>query len=184
MLTLFYSPHSTSTDNEAGRASGHADVPLSALGHERASVLGHHYAVEAIDAVFCSDLQRAYTTAEIAFAGRGLPIIRDARLRECDYGDWTQYPRDQICHVQHVRESYPNGESLEMAVERVGRCLDDLLGAYDGGRVVVIGHAVTRWGIEYRTGTAALEAVVAAPWEWLDVPIWRYQLGDAVPKTS
>lgn len=32
MLTLFYSPHMTSIDNEAGRASGHADVPLSEAG--------------------------------------------------------------------------------------------------------------------------------------------------------
>ncbi len=59
MLTIFYSPHMTSIDNEAGRASGHADVPLSANGRQLAQELGQHYAAEILDAVFCSDLQRA-----------------------------------------------------------------------------------------------------------------------------
>lgn len=46
MLTLFYSPHMTSIDNETGRASGHADVPLSASGRTLALELGQHYAAE------------------------------------------------------------------------------------------------------------------------------------------
>ncbi|HLZ58333.1 MAG TPA: histidine phosphatase family protein [Ktedonosporobacter sp.] len=45
MLTLFYSPHMTSIDNEAGRASGHADVPLSETGQQRARELAQHYAM-------------------------------------------------------------------------------------------------------------------------------------------
>jgi broad specificity phosphatase PhoE len=36
--------------------------------------------------VFTSDLARAVQTAEIAFAGSDLPIRRDQRLRECNYG--------------------------------------------------------------------------------------------------
>ena len=48
MLTLFYSPHMTSIDNEAGRASGHADVALSPLGRQQAEQLGQHYATETL----------------------------------------------------------------------------------------------------------------------------------------
>ncbi len=50
MLTLFYSPHMTSVDNEAGRASGHADVPLSALGRQQAQ---HEPAGGAGPAIHC-----------------------------------------------------------------------------------------------------------------------------------
>src|SRR5260370_32186501 len=96
MLTLFLSPHMTSVDNEAERASGHADVPLCELGRQEAHELGQHYATKPLDAVFCSDLQRAVVTSQIAFADRGLPIIPDARLREYDYGDMTQYPLAQV----------------------------------------------------------------------------------------
>lgn len=88
MLTIFYSPHMTSVDNEAKRASGHADVPLSEMGRRQAQELGQHYAIKTLDAIFCSDLQRAVITSQIAFAGRGLPIMPDARLREYDYGEF------------------------------------------------------------------------------------------------
>jgi broad specificity phosphatase PhoE len=40
-----------------------------------------------IAVVFTSDLGRAVETADIAFGGTGIPVRRDARLRECDYGD-------------------------------------------------------------------------------------------------
>jgi broad specificity phosphatase PhoE len=177
MLTVFYSPHATSTDNEAGRASGHADVLLSALGQQRAQQLGAHYAAEAFDAVLCSDLQRAQVTAQIAFSDRGLPIIPDARLREFDYGTMTQCPRDDLHLEQHIREPFPEGESVKMAVERVGNFLQEVRHAYDGQTIVVIGHVATRYGLEYALGQASLEAIVQAVWEWREVPIWRYEYG-------
>jgi len=174
MLTVFYSPHATSVDNEAGRASGHADVPLSELGLRQASELGKHYAGEAVEAVFCSDLQRAYRTAEIAFSGRQLPIIQDARLREFAYGDLTQMPRDQLNLEQHLTEPFPNGESVFMAVKRTADFLQDVLRNYDGKTIVVIAHSATKYGFEYLSNTASLEEIVLRHWEWRDVPIWCY----------
>lgn len=178
MLTLFYSPHATSVDNEAERASGHADVPLSQLGRQQARELGKHYATEALDAVFCSDLQRASTTAEIAFSACPLPLVRDARLRECDYGDLTQCSAVQIEEefTRRILEPFPNGESVFMVVQRVGTFLRDVFRTYDGKTIVVIGHRATKYGLEYWCGDASLKEVVRAPWEWRDIPIWRYEL--------
>lgn len=178
MLTIFYSPHMTSVDNEARRASGHADVPLSASGRQRAQELGQHYATEILDAVFCSDLQRASTTAEIAFAKRALPIVLDVRLREFDYGEMTQYPLAQVEaeFPQRITEPFPNGESIFMVVQRVGDFLRDVLREYDGKSIVVIGHRATRWGLEYWCSDASLEEIVHTPWEWRDIPIWRYEI--------
>lgn len=179
MLALYYSPHMISVDNEAGRASGHADVPLSDAGRRQARELGRHYAAIALDAVFCSDLQRAYTTAELAFAARAIPLVRDARLRECDFGTMTQCPPDQLEHEQHITEPYPGGESLEMVVRKVGTFLRDVVREYDGKTVAVIGHRATKYGLEYWCGDASLEEIVRAPWEWRDIPIWRYELTPA-----
>jgi broad specificity phosphatase PhoE len=178
MLTLFYSPHMTSIDNETGRASGHADVPLSTNGRQQAQELRQHYAAEAIDAVFCSDLQRALTTAQIAFSSRTLPLVPDARLREYDYGDLTQYPVAQVEKEfsQRITETFPHGESLLMVVQRVGAFLRDVLQQYEGETVVVIGHRATRYALEYWCDNASLEEIVATPWEWREIPIWRYEL--------
>lgn len=176
MLTLFYSPHATSLDNEAGRASGHADVPLSQLGRQQAGELGQAYAAYALDAVFCSDLQRAWHTAEIAFSTRQLPCVRDARLRECDYGDLTQCPVAQIDEEfpRHLVEPFPNGQSVLMAVQAVGAFLQDVLRLYDGKTIGVIGHRVTRYGFEYWGSDVSLESIVRTPWQWRALPLWRY----------
>jgi len=167
-----------SVDNEAKRASGHADVPLSALGRQQAQELGQHYAAKSLDAIFCSDLQRASTTTQIAFSGRGLPIVLDARLRECDYGDMTQYPAAQVDQEfpRRITEPFPHGESLLMVVQRVGAFLRDVLREYDQKTIVVIGHRATKYGLQYWCDDASLEDIVRTPWEWREVPIWHYEL--------
>ena len=178
MLTIYYSPHCSSVDNEAGRASGHADVALSPTGREQARELGQHYAAYPLDAVFCSDLQRAVTTGQFAFADRGLPITRDARLREFDYGDLTQCPREQMEEEipRRMREPFPNGESVAMAVQRVGAFLRDMFASYDNKTILVIGHRATRYGLEYWSGDLSLEEVVNAPRQWKNPPIFRFEV--------
>ncbi len=177
MLTIFYSPHATSIDNEAGRASGHADVPLSELGWKQAQEFGQHYAKEKFDAIFCSDLQRAWYTAELAFAGRTLPLLRDSRLRECDYGEMTQYPVAEIEkeYMMHIVKPFPGGESILMVVQHVGAFLRDVYRKYDGKIILVIGHRATKYGLEYWCNNTSIEAAVQAPWECLAIPIWRYE---------
>ena len=176
MLTVFYSPHSTSIDNEEGRAYSYADARLSMHGQQQAHQLGEHYAALAVDAIFCSDLQRAYTTAEIAFSARRLPIIRDARLREFDYGTLTQYPPTELAMEQHLILPFPEGESIVVAVQRVGDFLEDASRDFDGKTIVVIDHVATKYGLEFWSGNRSLGDIVRAPWEWRDIPIWRYEL--------
>lgn len=178
MLILYYSPHMTSTDNEAKCASGHADVPLSEAGRQRARELGQHYAAIPLDAVFCSDLRRAIDTTQIAFGERGLPIFPDARLREYDYGDMTQFPVAQVEaeFPRRITEPFPNGESLLMVIQRMGAFLCEVFPAYDGKALLIIGHRATRYALEYWCGSVSLSEIVNASWPWREVPIWRYEL--------
>ena len=90
-VEIIFEFHSTSTDNEAGIASGWSDPPLSPAGRKQAKELGERRRGERIDAVFCSDLRRAAETGEIAFGGVA-PIYGDRRLREFDYGAMTGSP--------------------------------------------------------------------------------------------
>lgn len=87
MVTLIFESHGTTPDNEVGLSSGAFDVELSELGQRQSKELGERYQDQSLDAIFCSDLQRSWKTVDIAFAGQNIPIIKDARLRECDYGD-------------------------------------------------------------------------------------------------
>ena len=85
-VEIVFETHSISVDNERGVATGWLPGRLSEKGRALARELGERRRDDNISAVFSSDLARAIETAEIAFAGVGIPIVRDWRLRECNYG--------------------------------------------------------------------------------------------------
>jgi len=176
MIKIIFEAHATSLDNEANLASGHYDVELSELGKQQAKELGERYGNEQFAAVFCSDLKRSYNTAEIAFADRDFQIVKDERLRECDYGDFEKHSREEVEleKEKHITEPFANGESYEQAVARVKYFLLDLQKIYSGRRVMIIGHRATQYGLEHWIRNIPLEEVVAAPWKWK--PGWVYSL--------
>ncbi len=166
-IEIIFEYHSTSTDNEAGIASGWRDPPLSLIGRELAKELGERRQEERIDAVFPSDLRRAVETAEIAF-GKSIPIHPDRRLREYDYGTMTGAPVDQI-HAERphrVDKPFPEGESLSDVAERVRSFLDELGRDWNGKRVVVIGHGATKLALDHLLGGLSLEDAASQPFTW------------------
>jgi broad specificity phosphatase PhoE len=94
-VRLVYETHATTTDNDAGIATGWLPGRLSPAGRAQARELGERHA-RGVDAVFASDLARAVETAAIAFAGRGIPVFQDHRLRECGYGDLNGRPVAEV----------------------------------------------------------------------------------------
>jgi len=175
MVTIIFEAHSTTTDNEAGLASGHNDVELSPLGIQQSKELGQRRSNATIDAIFCSDLQRSYKTAELAF-GNKFPIIIDARLRECDYGELTQKPKELVDSekANRIHMPFPGGESYEQTAARMKRYLEDLLARYDGKTVMIIGHRATQYGLDHWINGIAIQDTVSAPWKWQ--PGWEYHL--------
>jgi 2,3-bisphosphoglycerate-dependent phosphoglycerate mutase len=174
-MMLIFETHSTSTDNEAGLASGWYDAPLSSTGEEQARALGTRYRHIHLAALYSSDLVRASRTAEIAFGDRDLPLVCDARLRECDYGELTRRPASEIDPTRgaHVDVPFPRGESYRQVLERVSAWLADLEAARPGDAVLVIGHRATFYALEHLVRGVPLEEVIHAPWQWR--PGWRYR---------
>ena len=175
MVTIIFESHGTTVDNEKHLASGWADIELSELGVQQSKEMGQRYASNHFDAIFCSDLQRSYKSAGIAF-GDKFPIIRDARLNECNYGDLTQHPSEEVDpeKPKRIKEPFPNGESYEQTTERMRSFLSDLSKNYDGKRVMIIGHRATQYGLECLINKIPLEQVIPAPWKWQ--PGWEYKL--------
>lgn len=94
MRYLLVVRHGESTWNAGGRWQGQADPPLSALGERQARAAAGR--LEAIDAIWSSDLERARRTAEIVAEQFDLAVRLDRRLRERDAGDWTGLTRSEI----------------------------------------------------------------------------------------
>ncbi|KKQ78728.1 MAG: Phosphoglycerate mutase [Candidatus Daviesbacteria bacterium GW2011_GWF2_38_6] len=175
MVTIIFEAHGTTFDNEKNLSSGHFGIELSPLGINQAKELGERYKNQNFDAIFCSDLQRSYKTAEIAF-GNEFPIVKDKRLRECDYGDLTQHPTEEIkpMKVDFITKPFPNGESYEETLERMKEFLDNLKKNYDNKRVMIIGHRATQYGLEHWIKGVSMQDAVTAPFKWQ--PGWSYQL--------
>ena len=176
MIEIVFETHSTTEDNEAGRATGWLPGRLSAAGRTQAAELGGRRREDGIAAVFCSDLGRAVETATIAFDGSGIPVLHDWRLRECDYGTRNGMPTAELhAHrTEYLDAPYPGGESWRQATGRVGRFLADLPLRWAGRRVVVIGHVATRWGLDRFIDGAALGELDATDFGWR--PGWEYLL--------
>jgi len=176
MVKIIFESHSTTIDNENHLSSGWNDVELSELGNKQSIELGERYKDENFDVIFCSDLQRSYKTAEIAFADRNIPIIKDERLRECDYGDYTQKSSSEVDEqkIKRIYEPFPNGESYEETAVKMKDFLEDLLKNYADKKVMIIGHRATQYGLELWVNGVSLERSIGDHKNWKWQPGWEY----------
>ena len=175
-IELVFETHSTTEDNEAGRATGWLPGRLSPRGQMQARQPGQRRASDGITAVFSSDLTRAAQTAAIAFGNSAIPVLYDWRLRECDYGQRNGMPAAELhaSRREHLDRPYPGGESWRQAVARVGRFLGDLPLRWNGQRVLLIGHAATRWGLDHFISGAPLEDLAGQDFAWQEG--WEYRV--------
>jgi 2,3-bisphosphoglycerate-dependent phosphoglycerate mutase len=175
-IAIVFEAHATTTDDERWIASGWGDARLSTAGRRQAKELGERRAGDEIAAVFTSDLPGAVETTRIAFAERGVPVFHDWRLRGCDYGVLTGAPVATIeaGRVKHVYEPYPGGESHGDVAVRVRRFLQDVPHRFVDERIVVVGHAETKWSLDHVLEGAPLAALVEESFHWQ--PGWLYTL--------
>lgn len=175
MVRIIFESHGTTFDNEDKISSGWYDVALSPLGQKQAKELGERRK-ENFAAIFCSDLQRSYKTGEIAFAGGVTPIIKDQRLRECNYGKMTRYPSEEVEREKAycIETPFLEGESYRDTAARMKDFLDDVKKKYDNQTILIIGHRATQYGLEHWINNIPLDKIVTAPWQWQ--PGWEYEL--------
>jgi probable phosphoglycerate mutase len=151
--TLVLVRHGETDWNLAGRAQGHADIPLNAKGRAQAAAVGPVLAGFEPVRLWSSDLARARQTAEAIAAATGLVIETDPRLREYDVGARSgltlveaaaRYPREFATSAQ-----VPGEETTEQVRDRVvpalRDCLDALLPAETG--VAVLHGACLKVGL-------------------------------------
>jgi len=176
-VRLVYETHSITTDNEAGIATGWLPGELSAAGRAAARELGDRRRDDGLDVIFVSDLRRALETVEIAFQGSPIPIVIDARLRECNYGELNGAPVARLDRerLERIETPWPGGESYEDVVARTHDLLGDLRAAHGGERALVVAHSANRWALQHLLGGVTLREAISAPFAWQ--PGWEFELG-------
>jgi len=143
--------HGDTELNSAERYWGRSDVKLSAAGVEQAERLRGRLAVEKIDAVYSSDLERALVTAEIIASSHRLAVITCAELCEVNFGqleglNFSEISRlyPEVAKLWAERSSklkYPGGESLIKFNNRVSKFLSRLDKHAVDETILIVAHA-------------------------------------------
>ena len=169
--------HGTTTDNEKDISSGWFDVELSELGVKQSIELKDKIKDKKFDDVFCSDLKRAVESAKLTFEGT-VPIIPDARLRECNYGEYNAKPSAIVEPMQEkcITERFSEGESYEDVKARIADFLKFLKENYDGKSVAIVAHKGPQLALDVLLKNKTWEQAFAEDWRktksWQ--PGWEY----------
>jgi len=180
MVTITYFVHGTTTDNQTDKATGWLPGELSDLGREQSTKLAEQTADKEFDVVFCSDLQRAIDTAQLAF-GDKYKIVQDERLREANYGDMngkTHTFKDAM--NDFIDNPFPHGESYRDVEERLESFCEFLKENYQGKHVAIVAHQAPQLALDVVLRGRTWQQAIAEDWRkqkaWQ--PGWTYTISD------
>lgn len=143
--------HGETAWNVQTRIQGHIDIPLNDHGIWQAAQLGSALQDEQIDAVYASDLSRAFTTAQAIAEPRllsvqALPALRERHLGQFQGQTWAaieeQHPEEARRWKQRDPQWVPlgGGESLLALAERVQQFAHDLASRHAGEHIAWVTH--------------------------------------------
>ena len=178
--------HGETSWNVDTRIQGQLDIPLSANGRWQAERLAHALRGEPIQAIYASDLTRAWETAQYLSQTHGRQVIKEPGLRERGFGDFEGKTFAEIAALlpeQSMRwrrrdpEFSPlGGESLVALSARVVEAAERLAARHPGEQIALVGHggvmdvlyrAATRLDIQaprtWELGNAAINRLLWTP---------------------
>ena len=177
MIRLILVRHGQTTWNREKRYQGQSDVPLDEAGVQQADALARYFAGQDVQAVYSSDLQRAWHTALPIARLLGTEPVAEPRLREGDFGAWEGLTYDEInarwpgdlaaWHADPLTKVPPGGETLQQILDRIGGVVRDVQQHHGGQTVMLVAHG------------GALRAIICHALALPSHTFWRLSLGSA-----
>ncbi len=129
---------------------GQIDLPLSREGYRQAALLAARFSRIKLDAVFASDLSRAFTTAQLMVGERGPAVQKRKDLREIALGAWEgltftevacRYPREFEARGRDIFHFRPTGgESFADCDARVWAVFREIT-QLQSENIAIVAHA-------------------------------------------
>jgi probable phosphoglycerate mutase len=179
--------HGETAWNVDTRIQGQLDIDLNDTGRRQALQLAGALADQPIDAIYASDLARAWHTAGAIAQATGVPASSEPRLRERAFGHFegrtfaqieAELPQEARLWRTRDPDFAPpaGGESLLTFRDRVTDVAASLAGRHVGGLVVLVAHggvmdvlyrAATGQGLQaprtWHLGNAAINRLLWTP---------------------
>ncbi|MFW5846829.1 MAG: histidine phosphatase family protein [Nanoarchaeota archaeon] len=128
------------------------DVPLTQEGFEQAKKLASHFKDKKINKIYCSDLDRSYSTAKILADFLKVDLIASPLLRELKIGDWAgqdrilekwrnYYLSEKKKGIPREEIRIPNGENSWDHQKRIKKFLENII--KEEGEIIIVAHSGT-----------------------------------------
>ena len=162
-MKLIIVRHGESRFNVERRVQGWKDAPLTERGRNQAERVADRLKDVKIDAIYASDLCRAFDTAKKIAEFHGLTVTPVKDFREQCFGDLEGFLRPEADKIApnafENREKDPdfvmpgtNGESFNMMADRVKKALDKIIGSHPDQTVLVVTHGGPKRAMLYKLG--------------------------------
>lgn len=175
MTKLILVRHGLSEANVNNIFAGHYDADLTPQGHIQAEKTAEYIAANyKVDAVYSSDLRRAYKTAEHIADKFGITIQKSEKLREIYAGEWEGRAYDYI--TENYRKAYAmwktdignarctGGESTAELGKRVTCELEKIISENAGKTIVAATHATPIRAAECIWKGISMQQMKDIPW--------------------
>ena len=175
MTKLLLIRHGESEANRGNFFAGQMDVFLEEKGREQARHTAHFIATHyQVDAVYASDLHRAFETGKILADQLGLSVRPEQRLREIYAGQWqgrpfeeirTRFASDYQVWLQDIGNcTCTDGESIQDLGTRVIEALTHIACAHPQQTVAIATHATPIRVTQCLAQGLPLSAMKDIPW--------------------
>lgn len=146
--------HGETHYNTEHRIYGHAQIPLNERGKLQAQAVANRLKDTPIDAIYSSDLVRAYATAQSIAAHHPLVVNTDAGFREVDVGRWEHLTEADVARTFATEYAdfrtrpgeapYLGGESFQQVQKRAWHVLERCIQTHaDAQTICIVCHAGT-----------------------------------------
>ncbi len=150
MTKLVLIRHGQTEWNIAGKYQGQSDVALSDTGLEQASLLAENFPLTHLDAVYASDLSRAFVTAERVAGRFHCKVKAEPALREMNFGAWEGLTYQQIVEKwPEAMETFfarpdileiPRGEGFVVLQKRAVKRIREIVADNENRTIAVVAH--------------------------------------------
>jgi len=142
--------HGETAWNVDTRLQGHLDIALNSKGLWQAAQVARALAGEPVEAIYTSDLQRAWHTARAIAQTTEAPLVASRDLRERCFGSFegktyveleAQWPEDALRWRKREPDwAPPGGESLLALRQRISSTVAVMAQQHLGGQIVLVAH--------------------------------------------
>lgn len=150
-MTKFYLIRHGETEwNIQNRYQGATDIPLSSVGKLQTQAIANRMKDYEVDAIYSSDLSRAFATAKSIAKEKNLDVYTLPQLREINFGEWEGYTISELerlygeeykrFFLEPHKYPFPGEGSMEAVQMRIKKAVDIITSNHDNKKIVIVSH--------------------------------------------